>query len=337
MWAERLDASEMTVHAMHPGWADTPGVEKLAAAASTGSPSRCCVRRRRARTRSSGSAARAGPGARRAASGTTGAGGRLHLLPGTTETAADRERLWAECERLAAGRARGTGHEAGTARELSRGRLGVVGDHERALGALRRRSPAGPWCSDDRLEACSLSRTLAPAGTVQGHRLVGLLGRPLGDRELVPETEATVPRSTVTLTKPCLVGTTSSAWTARRRASAARARRRPCGARCGLRGRGLGRPRGGAGAGDRAGARAERDAAERDEREAGVTTDEMTWMNLTVAWIGECRASRRPRTGRLDCVLRPPRTLSARRSGACKTAPAACCGRAYDCARWPRP
>jgi NAD(P)-dependent dehydrogenase (short-subunit alcohol dehydrogenase family) len=28
MWAERLAAEGVVVHAMHPGWADTPGVEK---------------------------------------------------------------------------------------------------------------------------------------------------------------------------------------------------------------------------------------------------------------------------------------------------------------------
>ena len=27
MWAERVDADEVVFHAMHPGWADTPGVE----------------------------------------------------------------------------------------------------------------------------------------------------------------------------------------------------------------------------------------------------------------------------------------------------------------------
>ena len=30
MWAQRVPAGEVVFHAMHPGWADTPGVEPVA-------------------------------------------------------------------------------------------------------------------------------------------------------------------------------------------------------------------------------------------------------------------------------------------------------------------
>jgi dehydrogenase/reductase SDR family protein 12 len=99
LWAERLRGSGVSVHAMHPGWADTPGVQTslprfrklmrpllrdadqaadtivwLAGAPEAASESGLFWHDRRPRP--------------------------LHRVPWTRETAADRRRLWDECERL---------------------------------------------------------------------------------------------------------------------------------------------------------------------------------------------------------------------------------------------
>jgi NAD(P)-dependent dehydrogenase (short-subunit alcohol dehydrogenase family) len=99
LWAQRLTGTGVVVHAMHPGWADTPGVASslprfhgivgpflrsaeegadtivwLGAAAEPGHSSGGFWHDRRRRP--------------------------THRVPWTRETPADRERLWRECERL---------------------------------------------------------------------------------------------------------------------------------------------------------------------------------------------------------------------------------------------
>ena len=99
LWAERLAGTGVVVHAMHPGWADTPGVASslprfhrivgpllrsaeegadtivwLGAAAEPGESSGGFWHDRRQRP--------------------------THRVPWTRETLADRARLWRECERL---------------------------------------------------------------------------------------------------------------------------------------------------------------------------------------------------------------------------------------------
>jgi len=99
LWAQRLAGTGIVVHAMHPGWVDTPGLrdslprfhalvrpflrtpeqgaDTIVWLAAADLPARCSGRfwhDRRARP--------------------------THLVPWTRESAADRERLWAECERL---------------------------------------------------------------------------------------------------------------------------------------------------------------------------------------------------------------------------------------------
>jgi dehydrogenase/reductase SDR family protein 12 len=99
LWAERLEGTGVTVHSMHPGWVDTPGLESslprfhrftkpalrtpeqgadtiawLAAAEEPGSDSGGFWHDRRRRP--------------------------THLLPRTRESEADRQRLWSECVRL---------------------------------------------------------------------------------------------------------------------------------------------------------------------------------------------------------------------------------------------
>lgn len=100
LWSERLRGTGISVHSMHPGWADTPGVQSslprfgklmgpllrdadqaadtivwLAGAAEPTTRSGLFWHDRRPRP--------------------------LHRVPWTKETRADRDRLWAECARLA--------------------------------------------------------------------------------------------------------------------------------------------------------------------------------------------------------------------------------------------
>jgi NAD(P)-dependent dehydrogenase (short-subunit alcohol dehydrogenase family) len=99
LWAERLQGTGVVVHSMHPGWVDTPGVESSL-------PKFYAVTKPLLRTPEEGAdtilwlGAAAEPGR---------SSGRFwhdrrqrptHRVPWTRETAADRERLWAECERL---------------------------------------------------------------------------------------------------------------------------------------------------------------------------------------------------------------------------------------------
>jgi NAD(P)-dependent dehydrogenase (short-subunit alcohol dehydrogenase family) len=100
MWAHRLEDSGVTVHAMHPGWADTAGVRSSL-------PRFYRLTRPLLRTPAQGADTIVWLGA--APEPAAGSGAFWHdrarrpayLLPGTRETPADRERLWRECEELA--------------------------------------------------------------------------------------------------------------------------------------------------------------------------------------------------------------------------------------------
>ncbi len=99
MWAERLAGSGVVVHAMHPGWADTPGI-------SASLPRFYALTKPLLRTPAQGADTIVWLGAAAEPARSTGAFWHdrrrrpTHLLPRTRESAADRERLWAECERL---------------------------------------------------------------------------------------------------------------------------------------------------------------------------------------------------------------------------------------------
>ncbi len=101
LWAQRLAGEGIVVHAMHPGWVDTPGLRSSL-------PRFHRATRRMLRTAKQGADTIVWLGA--APEGAADSGGfwhdrrrrPTHILPGTTETAAERERLWAECERLSA-------------------------------------------------------------------------------------------------------------------------------------------------------------------------------------------------------------------------------------------
>ena len=102
LWAQRLDPTRVTVHAMHPGWADTPGVKSSL-------PRFYRATKPLLRTPAQGADTIVWLGAAGQPGRETGGFWHdrrrrpTHLLPSTRETPADRERLWAECERLAAG------------------------------------------------------------------------------------------------------------------------------------------------------------------------------------------------------------------------------------------
>ncbi len=101
LWARRLADRGIVVHAMHPGWADTPGI-------SESLPRFYRVTRPLLRTPAQGADTIVWLGAADEPARSTG--GFWHdrrrrptsLLPWTRETAADREALWQECERLTA-------------------------------------------------------------------------------------------------------------------------------------------------------------------------------------------------------------------------------------------
>jgi dehydrogenase/reductase SDR family protein 12 len=99
MWARRLEGRGVVVHAMHPGWADTPGVESSL-------PRFYRLTRPLLRTPEQGAdtivwlGAADGPGR---SSGLFWHDRRprpTHLLPWTKETRHERERLWAQCAQL---------------------------------------------------------------------------------------------------------------------------------------------------------------------------------------------------------------------------------------------
>ncbi|GAC1573673.1 MAG: SDR family oxidoreductase [Candidatus Dormibacteria bacterium] len=110
MWAQRLAGTGVTVHAMHPGWADTPGVKSSL-------PRFYRVTKPLLRTPAQGADTIVWLGAASLPDESSGGFWHdrrrrpVHLLPGTRETSADRERLWAECARLA-----GVGADTGRAR-----------------------------------------------------------------------------------------------------------------------------------------------------------------------------------------------------------------------------
>jgi NAD(P)-dependent dehydrogenase (short-subunit alcohol dehydrogenase family) len=99
LWAQRLQRSGVVVHAMHPGWADTPGMQSSL-------PTFYRLTRPLLRTPEQGAdtivwlAAAAEPA--RSTGGFWHDRRRrpAHRLPWTRESAADREALWAACERL---------------------------------------------------------------------------------------------------------------------------------------------------------------------------------------------------------------------------------------------
>ncbi len=99
LWAERLRDTGVVVHAMHPGWADTPGLE-------TSLPRFHALTKRLLRTPQEGADTIVWLGA--AALPARSSGGfwhdrrerPTHRLPWTKQTRQDGERLWTECERL---------------------------------------------------------------------------------------------------------------------------------------------------------------------------------------------------------------------------------------------
>jgi dehydrogenase/reductase SDR family protein 12 len=105
LWAERTKHTGVVVHAMHPGWVDTPGL-----AASL--PRFHRITRPLLRTPRQGADTIVWLGAAREPIHSSGRfwhdrrARPTHYMPWTKESTGDRERLWAECERLSgAGRA----------------------------------------------------------------------------------------------------------------------------------------------------------------------------------------------------------------------------------------
>jgi NAD(P)-dependent dehydrogenase (short-subunit alcohol dehydrogenase family) len=99
LWAERLRGSGISVHSMHPGWADTPGVQSSL-------PRFRKLMRPLLRDPGQGAdtvvwlASAEEPASRSGRFWHDREPRRTHRVPRTKETAADRERLWEECERL---------------------------------------------------------------------------------------------------------------------------------------------------------------------------------------------------------------------------------------------
>ena len=99
MWAQRLAGTAVTVHAMHPGWADTPGVRSSL-------PRFYRATRPLLRSPHQGADTIVWLGAAAEPADTSGGFWHdrrrrpTHLLPGTRETEEERDRLWAECVAL---------------------------------------------------------------------------------------------------------------------------------------------------------------------------------------------------------------------------------------------
>lgn len=99
LWAKRLRDTGVVVHAMHPGWADTPGLESSL-------PRFHALTKRLLRTPQEGADTIVWLGA--AARPAHSSGGfwhdrrerPTHRVPWTKQTPQDHERLWAECEHL---------------------------------------------------------------------------------------------------------------------------------------------------------------------------------------------------------------------------------------------
>ena len=99
MWAQQLAGTGVSVHAMHPGWADTAGVRSSL-------PRFYRATRPLLRSPDQGADTIVWLGAAAEPSDSSGAFWHdrrrrpTHLLPGTRESDADRRRLWAECVAL---------------------------------------------------------------------------------------------------------------------------------------------------------------------------------------------------------------------------------------------
>ncbi len=99
LWAERLKGTGVVVHAMHPGWADTPGLQSSL-------PRFYGVTKRLLRTPQEGADTIVWLGAAPEPARCSGGFWHdrrqrpSHRLPWTKGTPEDRDRLWAECERL---------------------------------------------------------------------------------------------------------------------------------------------------------------------------------------------------------------------------------------------
>ena len=100
LWADRLRERGVAVNAMHPGWVDTPGLDRSL-------PAFHRISRRLLRTPEQGADTIVWLGCSRLGGDSSGgfwfdrARRPTHYLPFTRETAAERDRLWLEVERLA--------------------------------------------------------------------------------------------------------------------------------------------------------------------------------------------------------------------------------------------
>jgi dehydrogenase/reductase SDR family member 12 len=107
LWAQRLKDTGVVVHAMHPGWVDTPGLQSSL-------PRFYGATRRLLRTPHEGADTIVWLGT--APEPARSSGGfwhdrrerPKHRVPWTRQTPEDRERLWVECERLSGWQARPT-------------------------------------------------------------------------------------------------------------------------------------------------------------------------------------------------------------------------------------
>ena len=99
MWAEGLKNEDVVAHAMHPGWADTPGV-------SSSLPSFYRLTKKILRTPEEGADTVVWLAASREAAASTGRfwldrqPHTTHVLPGTRESQEERKRLWSNLERI---------------------------------------------------------------------------------------------------------------------------------------------------------------------------------------------------------------------------------------------
>ena len=102
LWAQRLSGTGVVVHAMHPGWVETPGLRDSL-------PGFRRLTKPILRTPEQGADTIVWLGAAEEPLRTSGGFWHdrrrrpRHLVPWTRETAAERERLWQACEELAAG------------------------------------------------------------------------------------------------------------------------------------------------------------------------------------------------------------------------------------------
>jgi NAD(P)-dependent dehydrogenase (short-subunit alcohol dehydrogenase family) len=99
IWAQKFAGTGVMFYAMHPGWVDTPGVRSSL-------PQFYRVTRPLLRTPEQGADTIVWLGSAAAPAGTSGGFWHdrrerpTHRVSWTKEAAADRERLWAECQRL---------------------------------------------------------------------------------------------------------------------------------------------------------------------------------------------------------------------------------------------